>query len=44
MEKLNVGPSVDEKVENVPIAMNTDRKVFVVVEIISATVIAKIQL
>ena len=44
MDKLNVGLNVDEKVENVPIAMTTDRKVFVVVEIILAMVIARIQL
>ena len=44
MDKLNVGLNVDEKVENVHIAMTTDRKVFVVVEIILAMLIARIQL
>ena len=44
MEKINVGLNADERVENVHTAMQTDRKVFVVVEIISAMATAKIQL
>ena len=44
MEKINVGLNADERVENVHIAMKTDLKVFVVVEIISAMATAKIQL
>ena len=44
MEKLDVGLTVEKKVENVHIAMKTDLKVSVAVEIISTMVIVKIQL
>ena len=44
VDGLDVGLTVEKKVENVRFVMKMDLKVFVAVEIISAMVIVKIQL